>query len=144
MRDDCILFSSNPKCVDFDHWHFEAREKLIVQSEKLNSSEINGQMTHGVAAKLINVYMKALFLPRIDATDETVAFTNAIHPPIDSILLKNLRQNEIGGHTDIWRSAEKIRWSNLGSEEYQKLIDAINQYTHGQLWMIEEHWQGHQ
>ena len=50
-------------------------------------------LTHGVAAKLINIYLKATF---VSADHQDSPRVRAIHPPIDSILLDSLYEQPYG------------------------------------------------
>ena len=68
-----------------------------------------------------------------------------IHPPIDSILLKTLYENNIGGLGKEFKKIDKIKWSKLNSEQYEECIKYIKIIMKNKpLWMIEEYWVGHQ
>jgi hypothetical protein len=87
--------------------------------------------THGVAAKLINVYFKAQHADQ--------------HPPIDAVLLTKLSDGNFGGFRAVWEEARRIRWSRFTSADYETVIHHARIALHGApLWMIEEHWRGHQ
>ena len=44
-----------------------------------------------------------------------------------------------------WRKAHYAAWSKFDSKQYQGVIDLIRKVSGDKpLWMIEEHWQGHQ
>jgi hypothetical protein len=51
-------------------------------------------ITHGVAVKLINIYLKSLLVCGGYDSHEKV---KALHPSIDSILLTELAERDIGG-----------------------------------------------
>jgi hypothetical protein len=78
--------------------------------------------SHGVAAKLINIYLKSIYVCGSNYNDPKV---KAIHPPIDSVLLDALYKQNIAGKRKEWQSARKARWSKLNSVQYQKVISAI-------------------
>lgn len=129
-----------PNPDEFDFRHREWRHSIIIAAAALGY-----EFTHGVAAKLLNVYLKAAYVcclngntpnPRIDA----------IHPPIDSVLLDELYARNIGGMKTQWAVARNARWSNLSREQYEGLIFHIREVipVGGGLWQIEEHWQGYQ
>jgi hypothetical protein len=100
------------------------------------------ELTHGVAAKLLNVYLKSRFVCAGCHGDERVA---ALHPPIDSVLLKALADADVGGNAATWKRAARIRWSRFSSTDYEDVIDAIRQSLDGRpLWAIEEYWKGNQ
>jgi len=96
-----------------------------------------------VAAKLINIYLKSIFVCGSDSRNKKV---KAIHPPIDSVLLDALYKQNVAGKKKEWQSAKKTRWSKLNSSQYQSIIDAIKVAIPNEngLWEIEEYWQGYQ
>ena len=100
------------------------------------------EMTHGVAAKLINCYLKSRFVCGGHHDHPKVRH---IHPPIDEVLLKTLAQADIGGQRVAWSVARSKRWSKFNSDDYEAIINAIKLLMGAEpLWMIEEHWRGYQ
>ena len=98
--------------------------------------------THGVAAKLINVYLKAAFVCGGNHAHPSV---QAVHPPIDSVLLDELSARDIGGNRRVWNEARRIRWSKFDSKQYEAVIESIRSSMANQaLWKVEEFWQGYQ
>ena len=125
-----------PDASKFDDHHQKLRENAISRA-----TELGLKFTHGVAAKLINIYMKTIFI--CDGYPEH-AKTKSIHPPIDALLLKALCQKNIGGLKAKWDKAIKIRWSKFDSDQYEEVIKNIRVVQNGEpLWKIEEHWQGY-
>jgi hypothetical protein len=99
-------------------------------------------LTHGVAAKLINCYLKSRFVCAGHHENAKVA---ALHPPIDRLLLKGLAGTNFGGDREFWRDKNAIGWTRIESEDYEELIARLKAHLGGQpLWMIEEHWPGYQ
>ena len=97
---------------------------------------------HGVAAKLINCYLKSRFVCGGHHAHERVCH---LHPPIDDELLKALIRQNVGGHEKQWRQARRLRWSKFKSEQYENVIALIRQSLCGEaLWKIEVHWKGNQ
>ncbi|MCO7572623.1 hypothetical protein NJH78_21770 [Pseudomonas chlororaphis] len=97
---------------------------------------------HGVAAKLINVYLKGAF---VCGGQELHPHVQALHPPIDKLLLDELYHQDIGALKAVWRQARKQRWSKLDTEQYQAVINGIRDALQGKpLWHIEFYWRGHQ
>jgi hypothetical protein len=95
----------------------------------------------GVAAKLINVYFKGIF---VYGGHERHANVASLHPPIDSLLLDNLHNNDIGGQREQWGIARRLRWSKLNSDQYESVISAIKiAMADTPLWQVEKHWPGH-
>ena len=126
-----------PTSKDMDAKHKEWRNSIIHEAEAIGLL-----FTHGVAAKLINMYLKTIFVCGGYNDHENVA---NIHPPIDAVLLKSLRKNNVGGFKDKWEKAEKVKWSKFSSEEYEDVIKYIKVYMSKKpLWQIEEYWQGFQ
>jgi hypothetical protein len=124
-----------PHLVDTVHRNW--RQKIIKQAQKRGIV-----MTHGVAAKLINVYLKSRFVCGGHSDNQRV---RALHPPIDGLLLKELSIANFGGLADLWALAQKARWSKFDSETYEKVIDGIRSSLKGApLWEIEQFWQGFQ
>ncbi len=127
-----------PQPNNFDTQHREWRNSIIQAAQQLQLP-----FTHGVAAKLINIYLKSIFVCSGSHEDPRV---KAIHPPIDSVLLDALYNQNIGGRFNEWQSARRARWSKLNSEQYENVICAIRQTipVGNGLWKIEKHWQGFQ
>lgn len=141
---ESIGFSGAPYTADdlpppdqIDDVHRAWRERMI------DTAQARGlPITHGIAAKLINVYLKARFVSGLTAHHPHVA---SIHPPIDRVLLNELAAMKFGGDARPWRKARDRAWSNFTSAEYQDVINLIRTHLNGQpLWMIEKHWRGHQ
>jgi hypothetical protein len=129
-----------PLPENIDTCHREWRNRIITAA---GNSGLN--FTHGVAAKLINIYLKASFVcgghhahPRVQA----------LHPPIDSVLLDELysqRNGEIGLRRNVWREARRIRWSKFDSQQYENVISNIRASMPNQaLWEVEQFWRGYQ
>ena len=99
---------------------------------------------HGVAAKLINIYLNAGFVCGGHDTDPRV---QALHPPIDGLLLDKLYRLDVGGLRCEWRKARAIRWSKFTSDQYEKVIRSIRKWALCQnvpLWEVEQYWPGFQ
>ena len=98
--------------------------------------------TDGVAAKLINVYLKSRF---VCGGHHEHAQVKAIHPPIDSVLLDKLCSENFGNLGCKWQVARRIRWSKFNSDQYQEVIQDIRAALKGAaLWEIERYWRGYQ
>lgn len=127
-----------PSPSEIDVQHRDWREKAIHSAE---SSHLTG-FSHGIAAKLINVYFKGAFICAGYEDHPNVA---ALHPPIDKLLLDELYINDFGGQRECWGVARRQRWSRLNSEQYEAVIQAIRISMNGEpLWQIEAHWRGYQ
>ena len=93
---------------------------------------------YGHAAKLIAIYLKAMV---VNGGYEDSAFARIAHPPVDSILLKNLAADGrfTGASRSLWRNT---RWTQLDEAAYLKLITSFREAGLDQpaFWRIEEHW----
>jgi hypothetical protein len=98
--------------------------------------------THGVAAKLINIYLKAGFVYGGHHLHDSVT---ALHPPIDRTLLTELANLNLGGFRGFWKEAMQVGWSNFNSDQYERVIANMRAAMAGSpLWEIEQHWRGYQ
>ena len=119
-------------------------KKVKSESGKPDSDLV--RLDYGRAAKLINVYTKALFLSYF--SDETVdprirSKIDALHPPIDRMLLKTLWRFE-PSYTKCWKELHDKGWSKIETEDYLKAIKLISKVTNGRLWKIEAGWEGYE
>ncbi|WP_374493374.1 hypothetical protein [Brachymonas sp.] len=129
--------SNLPLPQEVDARHENWRKDIILKAEGLGL-----KFTHGVAAKLINIYLKAGF---VCGGHHAHANVKALHPPIDNVLLDELFAKNIGDHRCVWNEAKIIRWSKLNSVQYQKIIDEIrNSMPNQALWEVEQYWRGYQ
>lgn len=131
-----------PAARNFDETHRKWRKDVI------NCARREGKtFSHGVAAKLINVYLKTIFVVGNHRIDRKV---KAIHPPIDSLLLEALyrenRDQQVIAQRGTWAAARRVRWSRLDSNDYEAIIEAIRNSVNQNdgLWKIEKYWQGYQ
>lgn len=125
-----------PDEIDFQHRAWRA---AAIQSA--NGMGL-GDFSHGIAAKLINVYLKGAF---VCAGHQMHANVAALHPPIDSLLLDELYEGRVGGQRETWATARKLRWSKFNSEQYESVIFGIRAAMgESPLWHIERHWRGYQ
>lgn len=115
----------------------------VWRGDIINAAEAQGLVfTHGVAAKLINIYFKAGFVCGGYHNHERV---RSLHPPIDSLLLVELAKQNVGGFRREWNEARKIRWSNLNSEQYEIVIRCLRaSMPNRALWEAEQYWRGYQ
>lgn len=126
-----------PEPEQVDEWHRHLRVELISEAELKDVS-----MTHGVAAKLMNTYLKGGL---VCGGHETHRSVGALHPPIDRLLLDSLIKNNIGGLRHIWRFARNTGWSKLDSVGYETLICNLKEIMGKEpLWKVEKYWRGFQ
>ncbi len=124
-----------PPASQFDTCHKEWRKAMKAKIKRNTFKD-------GVAAKLINLYLKARF---VHAGAEEDAKVRAIHPPIDSLLLHTLASHKNDKNAETWKEFAKQGWSNFEAKDYENVIKAIKVKCGKKgLWTIEEHWPGHQ
>lgn len=126
---------SHMSSTDFDKWHKEICNKMIVKAKYIGVNEF----TYGVSAKVLNCYLKAYF----NNPDQIL---NHLHPPIDRILLKKLADSNIGSFQLEWKKFMSIGWSKFDENDYSECIDLIKKclLPNFALWKIEYFWPGHQ
>lgn len=137
--DGHFVVASLPEPENFDLFHKCLREKAI---ESATVAGISG-FTHGVAAKLINIYMKMVFICGGIHEDRK---SQMIHPPIDRVLLQGLIDARVG-NIQIWRNAMQTGWSAFSSSEYETVIEEVRRAMRERSsppWKIEACWTGHQ
>ncbi len=111
-----------------------------VWCEKVRASATPGAcLTYGRAAKLVNVYLKTLFLSDFRTTGKQTV-VDAVHPPIDRILLSNLGANE-PTHRTFWKKMHRKGWTKFNRDDYTEVIAKVRDVTGGRLWKIESHWE---
>lgn len=126
-----------PNPVDVDITHRAWRNKVIATAQRHGLN-----LTHGVAAKLINIYFKAGF---VCAGHHNDARVQALHPPIDSVLLRELSEQDLGDRRHVWNEARRIRWSRFNSGQYEKVIKSIRALqNNAPMWTVEQYWRGYQ
>jgi hypothetical protein len=127
-----------PACEKLDLKHRKWRNAVVAAAQ--NDGLI---FSHGIAAKLINCYLKVRFVCGGFHEDERV---KALHPPIDEVLLKELADQDVGGHAKVWKAFRNQRWSKFDSDTYEEVIALIREslLPDERLWKVEEYWKGHQ
>src|SRR5690606_11356779 len=88
-----------PDAKSVDLIHKKWRKNVISASRKhpIKSKE---EMSEGIAAKLINVYLKVRFSGECNSKGSWAA---AMHPPIDKLLLDELAKENVCGFKHQWR-----------------------------------------
>ena len=127
-----------PSSENIDLKHKLWREIAISAAEKTGLIGFG----HGVAAKQINSSQKGVFVCPGHKNHPNV---QALHPPIDRLLLDALYFNNVGGLKSDWSLARKLRWSKFNSSQYEAVIQSIRKAMPNKpLWQVESYWRGHQ
>lgn len=131
-----FIVSQLPEPENLDSIHRDWRRNTIAAASNRNHA-----FTHGVAAKLINCYLKVRFVCGGDHTHRCV---QTLHPPIDALLLMELARQDFGGRAREWRKLHDARWSKFDSPTYERVIKLIRESlpAGSPLWIIEQHWGG--
>ncbi|HMQ46597.1 MAG TPA: hypothetical protein PKA00_03645 [Saprospiraceae bacterium] len=114
---------------DFDHYH-----KKVCASLKAYFSENNLPFcSYGRVAKIVAIYLKtAVVLP----THGKGPLAAMIHPPIDSILLKNLHRQPAYKQYKL----NQYRWTALQEQEYWALWEILKSIQKPPYWQLERYW----
>lgn len=125
-----------PDPAQFDNTHKIWREKII------KTLKCTNDVSDGVAAKLINTYLKGRFIcGGFHEHDKA----KALHPPLDSLLLNELKRLPAGNGIRELMKDQNRGWSGFDSPCYQGIVNIIRQILGDgkPLWMIEEYWRGY-
>lgn len=136
-------FVANPDILPndslaFDELHADLREQIIDKANVLFDKEFS----HGVAAKLINIYFKTIYICGGYYKHHNVRF---IHPPIDSLILNAIeKEDKFRANPLCIKAIKGKRWSKLQSNEYQTIITELRKVMNDSpLWLVEKYWPGH-
>lgn len=127
----------------FDHLHRRVcRQAIDLWGKHVSVPSNASTFTFGVAAKLVNVYLKVGVLTR---SKKDGSEFKALHPPIDRILLKGLAQGDVGGLRKFWSTMASLGWSNFCEADYYNVIQALRSSVprNVPLWTIEQYWPGY-
>lgn len=141
-----------PPPEDFDRFHNECCVAIMTTAsetspDKFGGTAGEGKFTYGVAAKLLNCYMKPLFVAGVQETlsSENIAKQNAIHPPIDRLLLAELYKDNAFGERKFWKKYMQLGWSNFGQDDYRNCVEMMkSKLLSRPMWEIEKYWKGFQ
>ncbi len=129
---------------DFDKWHSSWRKKLIQKAPRYIGTGEGRNFSHGVAAKMINCYLKPLFITGVFEATSSENEDKRNASPIDRVLLDGLAKSDVGERRKFWQRKRDTGWSTFSSGQYESVIDAVREVTGGALWKIEQYWPGHQ
>lgn len=135
---------------DFDRAHIDWCNEIT----NLGKRDISNSFTFGIAAKLVNCYLKALFLQTMvgqpfdiyDEYDQSAwdASTRFLHPPIDSLLMAEAARRSSGELKKSWKQLEKIRWSKFTESDYRRTLQLIRSMVGDDVAQVEACWIGYQ
>jgi hypothetical protein len=135
---------------DFDRAHHHWCEEIL----HLARDEISKSFTYGISAKLVNCYLKTLFLQTMvglpfdpyDDNDEKGcdASTRFLHPPIDRVLMEEAARRSNPSMKRSWKQLIGIGWSNFTSNDYNRAISLSREMVGEDVARIEAFWSGFQ
>ena len=139
----------------YDSWHNSTIINMRKKGDDLQSlldkyNKSYDDYSYGIAAKLLNCYLKVFFLEYFG----TEKFADYIHPPIDRLLLLALKKEDpklFNFKNEVFVSVRTPKipvWTKINENEYISIINLINEFvfSRGQkgLWKSEAFWSGHQ
>lgn len=124
MQLDSIKVNSSE---EYDVFHRKCCNQLIDYFK--NDCEI--EATYGRAAKIVAIYLKTAVIVRYSGAGK---LAEVAHPPIDRILLTNLRKQFNG------IVANKTNWTELDENQYFEVIIRLRTLPFKKFWQLEEYW----
>lgn len=111
----------------YDEFHRKICSKICRSLEQ----PCDKRFTYGRAAKLLAVYLKRMIIVGPEASHPARSF---IHPPIDGIMLKNLRADSL--------RIEEDAWSTFEEDQYWALIKSLRalKLDQPEFWKLERYW----
>lgn len=116
--------------------------------------EISTSFTYGISAKLVNCYLKALFLQTMvglpfdpyTERDEMGrdASTRFLHPPIDRLLMEEVARRSDAVTKNKWKRLIGIGWSKFSQGDYADAIGLCRETVGEDVAQIEACWTGFQ
>lgn len=135
---------------EFDRAHSRWCEEIL----RLGKDRISEAFTYGISAKLVNCYLKALFLqtmagPPFDPfgnshQPDLDVSTTFLHPPIDRLLMVEAAKRADSSVKKSWKKLVKIGWSNFSHDEYIQAMSLIREMVGEDVAQIEACWMGYQ
>lgn len=135
---------------DFDKAHQRWCDDIL----RLAKTEISKSFTYGITAKLVNCYLKALFLQtmvglpfdpyaeRNEILWDTA--TRFLHPPIDRVLMEEAARRSDAATKKRWKQLMGIGWSNFSNIDYVEAIRLSREMVGEDAAQIEACWNGFQ
>lgn len=134
----------------FDQAHQRWCEEILRRAQ----SEISAAFTYGISAKLVNCYLKALFvqtmvgLPFEPYTERDEmgwnASTRFLHPPIDRLLMEEAARRSDTAMKSRWKQLIGIGWSKFTRGDYVDAISLCREMVGEDVAQIEACWSGFQ
>lgn len=116
-------------------WLRQKGEEIVTLVAGKNWSDFKTkQFKFGLAAKIISIYIKTT---EVLPTKGLSLLAQIAHPPIDSILLKNINKTH--------KLKIKTNWSTFTWLDYEEMIERLfDIYPQPPYWMVESEWNSSQ
>ena len=134
----------------FDHAHHGWCEAIL----RKGRAEISPAFTYGISAKLVNCYLKALFLQTMvglpfDPHGERSEIdgppaSRFLHPPIDRVLMEAAAKRSDRAMRSRWKALIAIGWSKFSHEDYAEAMALCAQMVGDDVAKAEVFWSGFQ
>ena len=122
------------KKSEFDELHSEWCNQIIGITKRLGVEN----PTYGLAAKLVNIYLKATVVlgPHKDSS-----LASIVHPPIDGQLLENMAKDH-SLDEELRIICKRTKWTKMTARSYKDLIDKLreNDLHKPHFWLLERYW----
>jgi|APTNR8051073442_1049403.scaffolds.fasta_scaffold01751_4 hypothetical protein len=128
LREKLIELTVKSVTVE-EYEKFHKEMVLRILGELLNLGANKDKTTYGRVAKIIAIYVKTVYI----LADPESAISKVAHPPIDRILLTNLKAKGI--------VIDKLDWTNFNPKDYQDLIARLYELVgDSPFWKLETFW----
>ncbi|TNE90571.1 hypothetical protein [Thioclava sp. L04-15] len=135
---------------DFDVAHHTWCDDLSKRGQDL----IGSRFSYGIAAKMVNCYLKALFLQTMvgapfnpynkRADDVAENSTRFLHPPIDRLLMVEAARHANPVQKVKWKKLISTGWSKFQCQDYKLAIQLIREMVGENAALGEVYWVGYQ
>lgn len=128
-----IEFLDSPQNENCDEQQFKQNYKEWISFIQRHVHSNHGkQISYGIAAKLVAVFIKGYF---ILAGKQETQLARVAYPPIDSYLLKGIDDKF---NTTL---SKKYKWQKLDDKTYFELLSELSELNGDRpFWAIEKYW----
>lgn len=126
------LSQSSPSSTAFDVWHAERVDELTEALVGKLAKPMDN--IYGRVAKIIAIYIKTMYVAKAPDT----ALSRVAHPPIDGILLKEVKRKNPD-----FKYPPKLgfHWSTFDKGAYQRALNYLREVNGEKpFWQIETFW----
>jgi hypothetical protein len=129
------LFKAEPDARTFDVWHTSRVKELrkVFLAQKLEPEPV----TYGRIAKIIAIYIKTVYISNCP----TSSLAQVAHPPIDAILLRNVKAHLKENVDFTYPTKLGFHWTKFDQLTYSQAVEFLRK-VNGELpfWAVEVFW----